>query len=239
MLRHKLSGDESIRLGRIAKTASSDFVPTTIALTIKNRREYPHTNFPTNLHSLRIAGIDLARIDSRWFASRHLTTTLDLSDARFDLCTVDDWQRFRAISDLTQLRVFRLVNANLTRCPDLRILPRSIIDLDFSNNRISKLSIDIGAFGRLQRLTLANNHLIELPDQIGYLDQLRQLDVSTNRLKHVPLTLQWLRLNEIDLSSNDAQLYQVSAMVTSGNRHRERVASLLEYASVCVHRHQL
>ncbi|KAM7492209.1 hypothetical protein LguiA_035130 [Lonicera macranthoides] len=90
--------------------------------------------------------------------------------------------------------------------PDTIIHLGELGRLDLSNNEFSgKIPMGIQSLKQLNELNLANNTLSgQIPDEIGSLPVLNYLDLSRNYFSgKIPLGLQNLKLNKLNLSSND------------------------------------
>ncbi|KAK3000123.1 hypothetical protein RJ639_024686 [Escallonia herrerae] len=90
--------------------------------------------------------------------------------------------------------------------PDTLVHLGLLQKLDLSKNELSgRIPTGIKSLVQLNELNLADNRLSgEIPDEIGSLSVLNYLDLSENFFSgKIPLTLQNLKLNTLNLSSND------------------------------------
>lgn len=61
--------------------------------------------------------------------------------------------------------------------------------LDLSDNKFSKLPLDIGNFTLLKQLNVSGNRLTELPDVLGSLVKLETLNANSNQISVLPASL--------------------------------------------------
>ena len=106
-----------------------------------------------------------------------------------------------------------------------------MIELRFTDNRISSIPSTIGKLTQLRELHAARNDLNELPASIGSLGNLRKLNLEANRLTALPSSIGNLgQLFELNLRGNrvtrlagdDRELSQ--AGVPGRARERDEVA---------------
>ncbi|GMH60441.1 hypothetical protein TrLO_g3824 [Triparma laevis f. longispina] len=81
-------------------------------------------------------------------------------------------------------------------------LGSTLTDLDISNNRLTRISPDMGELGGLRKLNISFNKILELPAELEDLTLLTHLDISHNVLRTYPPTLYKLPLIYWDVSYN-------------------------------------
>lgn len=106
---------------------------------------------------------------------------------------------------LDPLKALQVVEFSHNR---IRALPSAIysaplLSLNFSRNRISIVSDDIGSLSQLRELDLSHNLIEELPRQLGELGSLHSCNLSFNDLYRIPPELGLLSsLNVLNLEAN-------------------------------------
>jgi Leucine-rich repeat (LRR) protein len=100
--------------------------------------------------------------------------------------------------------VFHLSKAKLHEFPpDLAKIVDVLRSIDMSDNKISEIPVNIGAFVNLKHLSLNRNHIEVLPDQLGSLTKLESLSLAGNRIRTIPASVQKLKkLKDVNLSEN-------------------------------------
>uniref|UniRef100_A0A914VKU0 PIF1/LRR1 pleckstrin homology domain-containing protein n=1 Tax=Plectus sambesii TaxID=2011161 RepID=A0A914VKU0_9BILA len=234
-VRSILSGGCVAPLSRTQACTSSDFQPRKSQLIVTQRENYPHEGFPKTLEDLRLNGINIKRVDGRWFSLRQLTQ-LDLSNNV--LGEAADFAKFTDVSRLISLQSLNLARNHLHHLPlsFWRSLPASLNRLDLSGNELERIPSELCRLVKLVHLALNDNHLIELPEELGLLNGLQALNVSHNRLRHLPATIFWLSSKQMklfDATANHPDLFarstDISPPAADGG-----VASLLELAAAVV-----
>ncbi|GMH97099.1 hypothetical protein TrST_g4169 [Triparma strigata] len=81
-------------------------------------------------------------------------------------------------------------------------LGSTLMDLDISNNRLTRISPDMGELLGLVKLNISNNKILKLPAELEDLTALTHLDMSHNLLRTYPPTLYKLPLIYWDVSFN-------------------------------------
>ncbi|PRQ34599.1 putative leucine-rich repeat domain, L domain-containing protein [Rosa chinensis] len=80
---------------------------------------------------------------------------------------------------------------------------KSLTVLSLNQNRLTRLSSDLGWLPSLRQLHVANNMLSSLPSELRYLPKLEVLKVNNNRITTIPPWIgDLISLIEVDLSSN-------------------------------------
>ncbi|VDD92271.1 unnamed protein product [Enterobius vermicularis] len=238
---------------------SSDFALSQRLMTITNKDQYPKypLGFPPGLQSLRIVGLQLQAVDSRWFSLNALQR-LDLSQNLLG-SSRNFGLRFLNIVRLKNLLSLSLAANGLTTFSvgfddlsricfkqefDLRAifqaelwdsLPVSLVELDLSFNEINHLSPLSTRLVNLSRLNISNNRLRSLPDEICFFRSLRFLDASNNQISFVPGCLGRMKFDLIDFSGN-VDLFSFPVGSKSSN---SSVASLVEIGAAAVKKNKL
>jgi Leucine-rich repeat (LRR) protein len=105
--------------------------------------------------------------------------------------------------------VFNMTKSKLSEFPPALVALLEVLrSLDLSDNRMTSIPQNIGAFINLKNLNLSSNLIEVIPDQVGQLSKLESLNLSSNRIRSVPQTLQNLsKLRELNLSSNNISAF--------------------------------
>jgi len=94
----------------------------------------------------------------------------------------------------------------------IKILSKTLINLEISNTKINYLPNEIGNFMKLNKLILSNTGLMSLPDSIGDLSSLKFLLLPNNKLTYLPKTMKNLRSLEQLTLTNNPHLYSIEAI---------------------------
>jgi len=195
-------------------------------MVIQKRSEYPSTTgFPATLQSLSVIGLRLARVDARVMKLPNLVS-LDLSNN--EITSLPD-----TMGDMKCLKEFNISGnllANLPRSFCCGSLTKSLRLLNLSDNKIQLLPNYFCSLKSLLTLNVSRNQLKALPPSINKLSNMKHFDSSGNNLRVLPGSFSSLRLDSLELSSNDFEEYEGSEARILRNR-LENVSSLLELAA--------
>jgi len=167
-------------------------------LVVLKRGDYPTKGFPHTLQQLQVTGIRLARVDGRMLKLRSLVK-LDLSGN--EITSVPD--NFDLLDQLSELNLSGNQIEKLPRGFCTGTLAKSLKLLNLSENKIVLLPNYFCNLRQLVTLNLNNNQLKLLPPSIGRLTCLKHFQASGNNLKVLPGSFSRLRLETLELSSND------------------------------------
>ncbi|KAL4237485.1 repeat protein 1 [Mactra antiquata] len=202
VLKQALQGKQldNITLSSLAPASKKSVEKPKTKMVIMSRKEYPMTSsFPWSLESLQVSECRMKRIDSRIFNCRNLTR-LDLSNNCIEFIPDE-------ISQLKDLSELILSHNNLTLLsPSVCLkqdLQKSLNLLDISHNKIQRLPLQICEFQNLVNLKLDHNEMEMLPPTMGRLLRLKYISISNNKLHVLPANFMKLRLDSVDLFSND------------------------------------
>jgi hypothetical protein len=109
------------------------------------------------------------------------------------------------IAKLTELRVFGLINRDITELPRSISKLEKLEELKLGGNHLTKLPREVCYLSQLKILTLWMNDLTELPEQIGDLRNLEGIDISWNcELRKLPDSIVELTsLKRLYMSDNE------------------------------------
>ncbi|XP_035715235.1 leucine-rich repeat-containing protein 57 isoform X2 [Folsomia candida] len=92
--------------------------------------------------------------------------------------------------------------------PELVKVVGVLRSIDLSENKITEIPQNIGAFLNLKLLNLNSNLIEVIPEQLGVLVKLETLYLSQNRIKVIPVSVQKLpKLKDINLSGNTITVF--------------------------------
>jgi len=167
-------------------------------LAVLKRGDYPTKGFPHTLQQLQVSGIRLARVDSRMLKLRSLVK-LDLSGN--EITSVPE--NFDLLDQLSELDISANQIEKLPRGFCTGTLAKSLKLLNLSDNKIILLPNYFCNLRQLVTLNLNNNQLKLLPPSVGRLTNLKHFQASGNNLKVLPGSFSRLRLDTLELTSND------------------------------------
>jgi adenylate cyclase len=122
-------------------------------------------------------------------------TLLDLSSNR--IASLDE----AALDELPRLTTLDIQNNRLERLP--RALPRSLLNLNISNNKFDAFPVNVTELAHLSRLDISFNTISELPREIGRLTRLTKLVIVGNQISALPNEFGNLALlSELDCRRN-------------------------------------
>ena len=200
-LAHEGKELEKTQISTLAPASTKSVEKPTERLSINQKKDYPiTTGFPSSLVLLEIHSCKLTRLDNRVLNLQNLRS-LDLSDNSLRHLPAD-------CGKLTQLRELRLDRNELEEFPASlcqSALRRSLQSLSLNANKLSgcALPLQFGQLTALINLSVDDNCLTALPPSIGNLTSLRRLSLSKNQLQILPASCLKLRLESLDISSND------------------------------------
>jgi len=123
-----------------------------------------------------------------------------------DFSENDVYIEFKHIAKATKLEQLRMSNTELTSVNGINKAPPSLVELHFSNNRLSgTIPSDLFKLSSITGLFLSNNYFNEtLPSAIASLSSIEALDLSQNDITgHLPTELGLLTtLKVLNLSEN-------------------------------------
>ncbi|CAJ0581529.1 unnamed protein product, partial [Mesorhabditis spiculigera] len=152
-------------------------------MTIKQKSDYPRTEFPESLERLTISDVALRKVDAKWFRLSQLRE-LDLSN-----------------NNLGQAPNLHLLS-NLRRLENLQLL-------DLSSNGLTELPDGLwDAIGHVRNLSLARNDFTVLPKGLYQLHNLAYLAIDHNPITELPSQIVLLE-SLTTLRANDCQLLRL------------------------------
>jgi len=167
-------------------------------LSVLKRGDYPSSGFPQSLQQLQVSGIRLARVDNRMLKLRNLVK-LDLS--MNEITTIPD--NFDLLDNLSDINLSGNQIERIPRGFCVGPLAKSLKSLNLSENKIVLLPNYFCNFKSLLTLNLNNNQLKLLPPSMGKFSNLKHFLASGNNLKLLPGSFSRLRLETLEISSND------------------------------------
>jgi len=189
-------------------------------LVVLKRGDYPTKGFPHTLQQLQVSGIRLARVDTRILKLRSLVK-LDLSGN--EITSVPE--NFDLLDQLGELNISGNQIEKLPRGFCNGALSKSLKLLNLSDNKIVLLPNYFCNLRQLVTLSLNNNQLKLLPPSVGRLTNLKHFQASGNNLKVLPGSFSRLRLDSLELTSNDFDHRTESRVLRD---RLENVSTLLE-----------
>lgn len=90
------------------------------------------------------------------------------------------------ISNLRELVIFKMINAQITEIPPEIFFTENLKSLDLAGNKIEVLPSEVGKCESLAELNLSRNQLTDVPRSIGNLLRLDNLLLSENQLESIP-----------------------------------------------------
>ena len=111
-------------------------------------------------------------------------------------------------------KILLLHNKNITEIPDSIGQLTNLESFMISDNKINKISPEIGKLTKLRGLNLGNNELTEIPSEIGNLTNLEELFLNKNKLTSLPPEIGKLSKLEL-LILNDNEFTELPPEVTN------------------------
>ncbi|XP_058060370.1 leucine-rich repeat protein 1 [Anopheles bellator] len=201
---------------------------------IKHRKDYPTKGFSRLLVSLQISDIKLCRLDTqlmllpqlrslnlsnnciqqlpRKFGQLRLTD-LDLSNNKLQ-DTADSWEWLMEPNLQSTLQMLNISGNELSFLPINVIYARTLVTLVANNNLISKIPFALWKMTQLREISLVSNRITAIPETLRRM-RLQKLDLSSNQLFENEATVQDLRMEELTATahSQPSSLFELAARV--------------------------
>ncbi len=100
-------------------------------------------------------------------------------------------------------KILMLHNKNITEIPDSIGQLTNLESFMINDNKINKISPEIGKLTKLRGLNLGNNELTEIPSEIGNLTNLEELFLNKNKLTSLPPEIGKLSKLELLILNNN------------------------------------
>ncbi|MEM6188640.1 COR domain-containing protein [Shewanella scandinavica] len=110
------------------------------------------------------------------------------------------------ISSCSSLRKLTIIRSEILEIPDAVLKMPSLVELDFSSNRISTLPVFSNFNKNIKELILHGNNIVEINDSVWGLSKLNTLILSDNNIFEVSDKIKKLQnLMHLNLSGNDLE----------------------------------
>lgn len=145
--------------------------------------------------------------------------TLDYSNQKSASVPVSLWEPARE----SGVTVVNFSKNALTEVPEnLILLHKTVVDVNISSNRLTKLPVEMQMMVNVTRLDLGSNALSDLPSEFEMMTEMRELVISYNRFVKMPDVVYTLTRLEIILANDN----QIGSIDVTGLKRLSRISTL-------------